>query len=106
MHKSPPKPRFIAASYRVMTTTLAKEMNKTLALVKEELVRKDRLNIIKTAVKRCWFVNDFDEVCRWLKHLNRPTNSQLRGVDTFDFSTMYTTLELDDISRSVVSESR
>ena len=34
MHKNPPKPRFIAASSNVMTTTLAKSLTPVLALIK------------------------------------------------------------------------
>jgi hypothetical protein len=101
MHKSPPKPRFIAGSAKVITTSLAKVVNTLLIFIKDELLEKDRQHIIKTGVKRCWFVNSHDEVCRWLKNIPRPKNPQLKCVNTFDFSTMYTTLVLDDIVNSV-----
>jgi len=72
-----------------------------LSLIKSELLHLDEKHIAKTGVKRCWFVDNHSKVVAWLKYLHRPQNPALRGVDSFDFSTMYTTLELDDLVSSV-----
>lgn len=101
MHKDPPKARFIAGSAQVLTTPLALAINSMLGHVKSELIAKDHRHIIKTGVKRCWFVDNHAKVCRWLSQLPRPSNPHHRSVNTFDFSTMYTTLDLNDLVASV-----
>jgi hypothetical protein len=101
MHKQPAKARFIAASADVLTTPLATCINDMLGFIKDELVRKDIQHIIKTGVKRCWFVDNHDKVCRWLKILPRTNDTTSRSIDSYDFSTMYTTLDLDDLVTSV-----
>lgn len=98
MHKSPPSARFIASSSNVLTTKLATSINSILSLIKKELLEKDLKHIAKTGVKRCWFVDNHSKVIAWLKHLPRPQNPALQGVNSFDFSTIYTTLDLDDLS--------
>lgn len=103
MHKSPPKARFIAGSSSVMTTKLAKHINAMLLFLKKQLLLKDRTHIRKTGVKRCWFVDNHDTVCRWLRYLDRPNNPAMRCIRSFDSSTMYTTLEHDDLIDSVDS---
>lgn len=101
MHKNPPKARFIAASYDVMTTPLARTINQMLKLVKHELKIRDMNHIHETGVKRCWFVDGFEEVTRWLRALERPGNQQERTLQTYDFATMYTTLDQTNIVDSL-----
>lgn len=97
MHKTVPKARFIAASFSVMTTPLARMINKVLKLVKDELKYRDEHTFRHTGVKRCWFINGFEEATRWLRVLNRSDDHTHRSLNTYDFATMYTTLNQESI---------
>jgi hypothetical protein len=101
LHKPTPKARFIAASFDVMTTPLARVINCCLALIKKELKILDDQYFFQHGIKRCWFVDSAKEVTTWLRTLDRPADVSERCITTYDFSTMYTTLELDAIVKSV-----
>jgi hypothetical protein len=96
MHKDKPKARFIAGSADVFTTPLAKALNSILTFISKELKEKDLQHIIDTGVRRCWFIDRYDSVSSILPLLPRPQNPGNRRLATFDFSTMYTALDLDD----------
>jgi hypothetical protein len=49
-----------------------------------------------TGVKRCLFVDGYEDIIAWLKILDRPLDPNLRNIDTYDFTTMYTTLDQRD----------
>jgi len=72
-----------------------------LALIKHALKVRDTQHILDTGVKRCWFVYGFHEVTRWLRALDRPGNEHEQSIHTYDFATMYTTLEQDNIVDSL-----
>lgn len=97
MHKAVPKARFIAASYDVMTTPLARLLNRILKLVKDELKYRDDIHWQHTGAKRCWFINGHEEATRWLRALNRSSDTTQRSLNTYDFATMYTTLNQESI---------
>lgn len=101
MHKSPPKARFIAASYDVMTTPLARMLNTILKLIKSELKARDRVHFNHHGVKRCWFINGFDEATRWLRAFDRASDKSTHSLNTYDFATMYTTLDQMSIVESL-----
>jgi hypothetical protein len=101
MHKEKPKARFVAASAKVFITPLAKFLNSILIFLAKELQHKDYEHIRNTGVKRCWFIDRFDQVASLVPLLPSPTNPANRGLATYDFSTMYTTLDLDDHIKSV-----
>jgi hypothetical protein len=96
-HKDPPKARFIAASTAVMTKPLAVALNTILGAIKLELRRRDERHWRETSVRRCWFVNGFHEVTSRLRVSDRPRDTRLHCLNTFDFETMYTTLDQDYI---------
>jgi len=100
MHKKVPKARFIAGSANVLITRLARVVNVLLSQVKKELKKLDKAHIAETGVKRCWFVDSYEEVVDWLQLLERP-KSENQCINTYDFSTMYTTLDLSDLVSSV-----
>jgi hypothetical protein len=101
LHKPTPKERFIAASFDVMTTPLARVINSLLGLIKKELKTRDFQYYCEHGIRRCWFIDSFNEVTNWLRRLDRPVDKTQRCLQTYDFSTMYTTLDLEDIVRSV-----
>jgi len=51
-------------------------------------------------VNRCWLVDSYEEVVGWLQLLERP-KPENQCISTYDFSTMYTTLDLNDLVSSV-----
>ena len=97
MHKSPPKARFIAASYKVMTTKLATTLNRILKLICKELKGKDLGHIKREGYRRCFFVDGYEDVVDWLRAYIRPHDQAERHIATYDFSTMYTTIDLTDL---------
>jgi hypothetical protein len=92
MHKDPPKARFIAASYDVMTTPLARTLCKILTFIKREMKVQDEEHYRATGVRRCWFVNGLQDVTSQLRGQSRPTDRRQQTLNTYDFATMYTTL--------------
>jgi hypothetical protein len=97
MHKTPPKARFIAASSDIMTTPLAKALTPMLMLVKRELKVRDEKHRTESGVSRCWFVNSYDEVAQRIRQSSDTARQRTGGLQTFDFSTMYTTLDLEEL---------
>jgi hypothetical protein len=100
-HKDPPKARFIAGSSHVMTTPLAKFLTRVLKLVKDELRLRDMVHLRLTGIKRCWFVDSYENIISWLKVLDRPSSSADRCIGTYDFTTMYTTLNQTDTGNNI-----
>ena len=101
MHKEIPKARYIAGSANIITTALAKTLNIFLGLVIKELQRKDIEHIKNTGVRRCWIIDNFEYVTGLLPLLPRPRNPKNRNLDSYDFSTLYTILDLDDAAEKV-----
>ena len=101
MHKEIPKARYIAGSANIMTTTLAKNINTFLGLIVKELQLRDIEHIKNTGVRRCWIIDNFEYVTGLLPLLPRPPNPKNRGLDSYDFSTLYTTLDLQDAAEKV-----
>ena len=98
MHKKPlPKARFIAASYKVMTTKLAIFLNRVLKLITKELKGKDLSHIKREGYRRCFFVDGYEDVVDWLRAYIRPPEQERRNIATYDFSTMYTAIDLNDL---------
>ena len=100
MHKSVPKARFIAGSSNVLTTRLAQVINTLLGAIKKELKGRDKEHIARTGIKRCWFIDSYEEVINCVKLLDRPSRGG-QCINTYDFSTMYTTLDLGDLVSSL-----
>jgi len=90
MHKKVPKARFIAGSANVLTTKLAQVINVLLMEIKKEVKRRDKEHIAETGIKRCWFIDIYEEVISWLELLDRPDKAS-QCINTYDFSTMYHT---------------
>jgi len=68
--------------------------------VKKELKKLDKEHTAKTGLKRCWFVDRYEGVVGWLQLLERP-KPENHCINTYAFSTMYTTLNLNDLVSTV-----
>jgi len=64
--------------------------------VKKELKRMDTEHKAGTGIKRCWYINSYEEVVECLKCSDRIYRDD-QCINTYDFSTMYTTLDLKDL---------
>jgi hypothetical protein len=76
-----------------MTTPLAKVLNTMLGHIKQALRARDDSHWQETGVRRCWFVDSYTQAITRLRTHDRPENSAERCINTFDFETMYTTLD-------------
>jgi hypothetical protein len=101
MHKTPPKARFISGSKNIMTTQLARSLNCILALIKKALRDRDQHHLQQTGVKRCWFIDSFDQVTWNLRNHLHASEEPQQKLATYDFATMYTTLEQRDLVHSL-----
>lgn len=79
-----------------MTTGLAIFLNSILKLILTQLQTNDTEHYEKTGVRRCWIVGDPTPITNALPSFYRPPNADNRGLVTMEFSTLYTTLDLED----------
>jgi hypothetical protein len=96
LHKNPIAYRFIANCSRCTTTKLSKTLSDILNFLLRELKEKDDENIMKTGIRRFFVINGFQEVTQFLSKWSFHT---FETVETGDFSTMYTTIPIDDMKR-------
>jgi len=68
----------------------------TITQVKKELKKLDKEHVAETGVKSSCFVDSYEEVVGWLQLLERPKPGN-QCINTYDFSTMYTTPDLSDL---------
>ena len=87
--------RFIAGGTKVSTKGPSKCLVSILSAVSLALREKDDKGILATGVRRYFVVNSYDEVVSFLKPYTRSRPSD--ALFTGDFSTLYTTLPLDDV---------
>ena len=99
MHKNPVKFRFIIGARDCVTKQVAKKLVKILQLI----VKIDRryCNKIKfyTGIERFWIVENNAQVLEDIKSINSKRNA--RNIKTFDFSTSYTKIPLDDLKEKL-----
>ncbi len=94
MHKIPVGQRFIAGSAKVVVSAASKVLCQFLKAIMSALKEKDDSHIAQTGVRRFFIVESFQEVTDFVNKWKRLKG---QGLRTFDFSTMYTTLDQDDL---------
>ena len=88
LHKKPFKFRFISASSKCSTTTLSKKLTTALSTIKDFIINYCNKCCERNGVNYFWSVKNSFEV---LDKLNNIQDS-FASVDSYDFSTLYTTL--------------
>ena len=92
LHKSPYKHRFIAGSSKCMTKDLSCLLTKVLSTIKDGLVRYCNTKTSRNGVNNMWILKNSTSLLSSLDHLDVRTAT---SVQTFDFSTLYTSIPHD-----------
>ena len=92
LHKSPYKHRFIASSSKCTTKDLSCLLTKVLSTMKDGLVRYCNTKTSCTGVNNMWILKNSTSLLSSLDQLDVHTAT---SVQTFDFSTLYTSIPHD-----------
>ena len=92
LHKSPYKHRFIAGSSKCMTKDLSCLLTKVLSTIKDGLERYCNTKTSRNGVNNMWIPKNSTSLLSSLDQLDVRTAT---SVQTFDFSTLYTTIPHD-----------
>jgi len=106
MHKPKMAFRYISGAGHCSCKIASQILGKLLACVDDSLRKKNDEILINTGVRRYFIIRDGYEVSDFLARWNRSGH---KSRDTFDFSTLYTALPLDDLCnriRQVILEAR
>ena len=92
LHKSPLKHRFIAGSSKCTTKQLSSLLTKILTVIKTGLEKYCSIKTSHTGVNNMWILKNSTNLLSSLSHLgvHRATS-----IQTFDFSTLYTSIPHD-----------
>ena len=99
LHKSPYKHRFIAGSSKCMTKDLSCLLTKVLSTIKDGLVRYCNTKTSRNGVNNMWIPKNSTSLLSSLHQLDVHTAT---SVQTFDFSTLYTSIP-NDLLKSRIS---
>ena len=88
-HKSPYKHQFIAGSSKCMTKDLSCLLTKVLSTIKDGLVRYCNTKNSRNGVNNMWILKNSTSLLSSLDQLDVRTAT---SVQTFDFSTLYTSI--------------
>ena len=92
LHKSPVKHRFIAGSSKCTTKQLSSSLTKILTVMKIGLEKYCSVKTSHTGVNDMWILKNSTNLLSSLAHLRvRKATS----IQTFDFSTLYTSIPHD-----------
>ena len=99
LHKSPYKHRFIPGSSTCTTKDLSCLLTKVLSTIKDALVRYCNTKTSRNGVNNMWILKNSTSL---LSSLDQPDVRTATSVQTFDFSTLYTS-NPHDLLRSRIS---
>ena len=92
LHKSPYKHRFIAGSSKCTTKDLSCLLTKVLSTIKDGLMRYCNTKTSRNGVNNMWILKNSTSLLSSLDQLDVRTAT---SVQTFDFSTLYTSIPHD-----------
>ena len=92
LHKSPVKHRFIADSSKCNTKELSNLLTKILTVIKTRLEKYCRINTSHTGVNNLWILKNSTNLLSSLGHFGVH---RVTSIQTFDFSTLYTSIPHD-----------
>jgi hypothetical protein len=95
MHKNPVKLRFIVASKRCVTKQVAKRLTKILKLVQQQQRNYCRTVEWSTGVNMMWITDNNEDILSKIEKINKRKSA--KDISTFDFSTLYTKIEPEDL---------
>ena len=99
MHKNPVKFRFIIGAKQCVLKQVAKRLVKVLQLIMK--VHRRYCDKIKfyTGIERYWIIDSNVQVLEDIKTIN--SRKSARNIRTYDFSTLYTKIPLDDLKEKL-----
>ena len=100
MHKNPYKHRFIAGSARCSTKSLSILLTKLLTQIKQGLQKYCEKAYSRSGVNQMWILKNSKEL---LEHLKSPNFNNITSINSFDFSTLYTTISHDKLKSRLAS---
>ena len=89
MYKNPYKHRFIAGSSKCSTKPLSILLTKLLTRNKQGLQKYCETAYPRSGVNQMWLLKNSKEL---LEHLQSPNFNHITSIESFDFSTLYTTI--------------
>ena len=95
LHKDPYKPRFIAGARCSVTKQLEILLNKCLLLLKNHFASYCKVIYLRTGINCNWSIGSS------FQFLHKIKNLQVWSMQVYDFSTLYTTLDLDDVEKTL-----
>ena len=100
LHKNPYGQRFIVGAKKSVLKPLCQMLTRVLQLVQDNLERYCNTIYLNSGVKMFWILKNSTELLKWLKNPDNPVH--LKEVETWDFSTLYTTFPHDILIESLV----
>ena len=95
LHKVPYKPRFIAGARRSVTKELEMKLNKGMQVLKSDFSKYCKAIFRRTGINFNWSIDSSFEF------LDRIKSLEVWSMQVYDFSTLYTNLELNDVEESL-----
>ena len=92
LHKSPVKHRFIAGSSKCTTKQLSSLLTKIVTVIKTGLEKYCSMKTSHTRVNNVWILKNSTNLLSSLRHLRVH---KATSIQTFDFSTLYTSIPHD-----------
>ena len=92
LHKSPVKHRFIAGSSKCTTKQLSSLLTKILTFIKTGLEKYRSIKTSHTGVNNMWILKNYTNL---LSSLSQLGVHRATSIQTFDFSTLYTSIPHD-----------
>ncbi len=99
MHKNPTGFRFIIASKQNPLKKTAKTLTKILKVIMDTHFAYNRKIRLYTGINRMWICQNNAEILKEIEKVNNRNGA--RNVDSFDFSTLYTKINLEDLAEKL-----
>ena len=99
MHKKPVKFRYIIAAKKCVSKTIAKDLTQILKLVMKIMYKYCEKIKLYTGVNRMWISESAKDILEDIDTLNQKKRG--KNIQTFDFSTLYTKINLEDLSEKL-----
>lgn len=95
LHKIPYKARFIAGARRCVTKELAIKINKGMQVLKSSFIKYCKSVLQRTGINFNWSIHSS------IEFLDRIKAMEIWSLQVYDFSTLYTNLNLNDVEDSL-----
>ena len=89
MYQNPYKHRFIVGSSKFSTKPLSILLTKLLTHINQGLQKNCETSYSKSGVNQMWILKNSKKL---LEHLQSPNFNRITSIESFDFSTLYTTV--------------